>query len=422
MRVSMLTCGTRGDTQPMVVLGAELRRRGHDVVVAASPNTLDLPRACGFEALPLGPDSQALMESEAGRRWLASGNVRAFTQELTEISGKHFDTSMKQTRAACAGADVVVAGILAEDVAQVYGEAEGAPLVTLHSAPVRRTAAYAHPLVTGRSTVGPLNSLTGALFDLVWWRGLRDETRRAREDAGLAPVRTPLARRHSGPDDLELQAYDAALVPALDWGPRRPLVGFLSLDEELRGALAETGLDPVLRAWLDAGDPPVLFGFGSMPVEDPAAVVALITEVSRALGVRALVSAGWGRLQALEPDDPAVTVVGAVDHAAVFERCVAAVHHGGAGTVAASLGAGIPTVVCSVFADQPFWGARVVDAGVGAHLRFRDLDRAGLEQALRTALSPRVRDAAAELGPRLRPGPDAAREAADRVEQVATAG
>ena len=76
MRVSMLTCGTRGDTQPMVVLGAELRRRGHDVVIAASPNTLDLPRACGFEALPLGPDSQELMESEAGQRWLASGNVR----------------------------------------------------------------------------------------------------------------------------------------------------------------------------------------------------------------------------------------------------------------------------------------------------------------------------------------------------------
>ena len=65
------------------------------MVIAASPNTLDLPRACGFEALPLGPDSQELMESEAGQRWLASGNVRAFTKELTEISS---DTS----RPACA--------------------------------------------------------------------------------------------------------------------------------------------------------------------------------------------------------------------------------------------------------------------------------------------------------------------------------
>ena len=144
----------------------------------------------------------------------------------------------------------------------------------------------------------------------------------------------------------------------------------------------------------------------------------MITEVSRRLGVRALISAGWGRLQALEPDNPAVTVVGAVDHEAVLPRCIAAVHHGGAGTLAASLGAGIPTVVCSVFADQPFWGARLVDAGVGAHLPFKDLDRARLEKALSSVLSPGVRRSAAELGPRLLSGSDAANEAANRVEQV----
>ena len=418
MRVSMLTCGTRGDTQPMVVLGAELRRRGHNVVIAASPNTLDLPRACGFEALPLGPDSRVLMESEAGQRWLAAGNVRAFTKELTEISSRHFETSMRETRAACAGADAVIGGILAEDVAQVYGEAEGAPLVTLHTAPVRRTSAYAHPLVTSRSSFGPFNALTGSLFDMVWWKETRDETRRAREDTGLEQVKTSLAKRHSGPNDLELQAYDPLLVPNLNWGRNRPLVGFLTMDEDLRRALGETGLDPALQTWLAAGDPPVFFGFGSMPVRDPAQIVSMITEVSQHLGVRALISAGWGRLHALEPDNPAVTVVGAVDHGTVLPRCIAAVHHGGAGTLAASLGAGIPTLVCSVFADQPFWGARLIDAGVGAHLRFKDLDRARLEKGLRSVLSPGMRHAAAELGPLLRSGTDAASEAADRVEQA----
>jgi sterol 3beta-glucosyltransferase len=418
VRVSMLTCGTRGDTQPMIVLGAELRRRGHDVVIAASPNTLGLARACGFEALPLGPDSQVLMESEAGQRWLASGNVHAFIKELTQISGQHFQASIQQARLACAGADVVVAGVLTEDLAQVYAEAQGAPSVSLHSAPVRRSRAYAHPLVTGRSMGGPLNSWTGALFEVAWWRGVRDQIRRARQDAGLPPVKTSLAKRHCGPNDLELQAYDPLLVPGLDLGPGRPLVGFLCLDEDLRAALGETGLDPELQTWLDAGDPPVFFGFGSMPVQHPAAIGAMITQVSQGLGVRALISAGWGRLPALEPAHPEVRVIGAVDHSAVFPRCAAAVHHGGAGTVAASLGAAIPTVVCSVFADQPFWGARLLDAGVGAHLRFKDLDRARLDKALRTVLCPEVRNAAAALGPRLRPGPAAADEAADRVEQV----
>ena len=146
-------------------------------------------------------------------------------------------------------------------------------------------------------------------------------------------MKTSLAKRHSGPNDLELQAYDPLLVP-LDWGPRRPLVGFLTMDERLRRALGETGLDPALRNWLTADDPPVFFGFGSMPVRIRQ-IVSMITEVSRRLGVRALISAGWGRLHALEPDNPAVTVVGAHDHDAVLPQCLAAVHHGGAGTLAA---------------------------------------------------------------------------------------
>ena len=130
MRVSMLTCGTRGDTQPLVVLGTELRRRGHEVVVAASPNTLDLPRACGFEALPFGPDSQELMESEQGQRWLASGNVTAFTKELTEISHETFDRSVEEAEHAVEGADVVVGGLLAEDLTVPLAQRVGAVAVT----------------------------------------------------------------------------------------------------------------------------------------------------------------------------------------------------------------------------------------------------------------------------------------------------
>ena len=97
-------------------------------------------------------------------------------------------------------------------------------------------------------------------------------------------------------------------------------------------------------------------------------------------------------------------------------RCVAAVHHGGAGTTAASLGAGLPTVVCSVFADQPFWGARVVDARAGAHLRFKDLSAATLTAALRTAVEPATRQRARALGEKLVSPRLAAAQAADALE------
>lgn len=418
MRVSLLTNGTRGDTQPMVVLAAELRRRGHDVSVAASPNTLDLPRACGIEALPFGPDSQALMESEDGQRWLASGNVKAFVKELNAVALAHEQQTLAEGRAATQGADLVVAGILAEDLADALAESAGVPLVTVHSVPVRRTRTYPHPLVSTRSLPGPLNMATGALFETVWWRGAKEQVNLARTELGLAPRKRPVPHTRRDAQALEIQAYDEALAPVPDWNGHRPLVGFLNLDADLRGALGEHGLGTDLEAWLAAGEPPVFFGFGSMPVRDPAAAVRMITDVSRTLGVRALVSAGWGGLAALDPEDDAVRVVGNLDHDAVLGRCRAAVHHGGAGTTAASLGAGLPTVVCAVFADQPFWGARVTATGVGSWLRFADLDADRLGRALRTALAETTVARAREMGQRLSSRREAAVRAVDLIEAV----
>ena len=418
MQISMLTCGTRGDTQPLMALGAELRRRGHGIRLAVSPNTMGPPRACGFETLPFGPDSQALMESEEGRRWLASGNVRAFVKELSAASTASFETSRREAEVACDSAELIVAGILAEDFADVFAELRGVPLVTLHHAPMRRTSAYPHPLVSTARLPKPVNALTGAVFDRVWWAGSKGEVETIRADAGLPPAKRPLAVRRAEAGALELQAYDEAMVPGLGWDGRRPLVGFLNPDDEMRTDLGEAGLDPELLAWLDAGPPPVFFGFGSMPVRDPAATVAMLTAVARATGVRALISAGWGGLSALDPDDADVTVVGNVDHVAVLPRCATAVHHGGAGTTATSLAAAVPTVICSVFADQPFWGRRVEALGVGAHLRFAALDASSLETAVRVALAGDTRQRVAALAPRLRAPREAAVRAADEIEAL----
>lgn len=415
MLVSLLTCGTRGDTQPLVVLGAELRRRGHDVRIAASPNTLDLPRACGFESLPLGPDSQQFMESEEGQRWLAAGNASAFMNELSAVAHASWDKTTNEAEAACQGADLVVAGILAEELADVFTEFSRVPLVTIHHSPQHRNSAYSHPLVTAKRLPGPLNSAAGALFERVWWRGLSGDIGPVRARLGLPRVSTPALRRQRERRGLSLQAYDAALVPRLRSTEAEPLVGFLTLDPEQRTAIDERGVDADLDAWLDAGDPPVFFGFGSMPVRDPAATVATITKVALRVGMRALVSAGWGRLAALDPGNPFVRVEGPLDHDAVLPRCRAAVHHGGAGTTAASLGAGLPTVVCSVFADQPFWGARIVDLRVGAHLRFQDLSAETLEAAVRTAVAEDTQSRARVLGERLRSSCGAAARAADAI-------
>jgi sterol 3beta-glucosyltransferase len=413
MRIALLTAGTRGDASPMVVLARELQSRGHDVVLGVSPNLVEWCERGGVPARGCGPDSQLFMASPRGQAWLAAGNVRAFMAALSAESREHFASSKQELRAVTADADLVVAGVLMEDAGTVLAEAADIPFVTLHSAPLRRTAAVAAPLVTSRRLPGPVNVLTHRLFEQAWWRGVRAQTQELRSDLGLPRDRRPTVRRLADAGGTELQAYSPVLVPALGYGPTRPLVGFLSPTPALRSQLGERGIDAELASWLDAGSPPVYVGFGSMPVTDPASAVDLVRRVCGRLGRRALVSAGWSRFDTGTSD--AVRVVGAVDHAAVLPRCAAAVHHGGAGTTAAVVTAGLPSLVCSVFADQPFWGERLRALGVGAHVRFARLDEAALEQGLRTVLAPAVAVRATWLGAALRAEPDAPSRTADAL-------
>ncbi|MGH2408953.1 MAG: glycosyltransferase, partial [Chloroflexota bacterium] len=186
--------------------------------------------------------------------------------------------------------------------------------------------------------------------------------------------------------------------------------------------LGESGIDADLDAWLADGEPPAYFGFGSMPVTDPSAALGMICQVTDRLGLRALVSAGWSRMTGGSDDSTRVRVVAALNHDVVMARCRLAVHHGGAGTTAASVSAGIPTVVCSVFADQPFWGVRLEGLGAGAHLRFSKLSSSLLEEGLRRALRAEVGARANELGAALRLETDAANRAAEMVEKVSANG
>jgi UDP:flavonoid glycosyltransferase YjiC (YdhE family) len=216
---------------------------------------------------------------------------------------------------------------------------------------------------------------------------------------------------------LELQAYSRYVVPELaDWDSRRPLTGFLTPSPSQRAALHQSADDGLLE-WIAAGEAPVYFGFGSMPVLDAQAALTLIAKVSSSLGVRALVGAGWSDVAAGALEDGQVRVVSEFDHEAVLPLCRAAVHHGGAGTTASSLRAGLPTVVCSIFADQPFWGAQLGRLGVGTTLKFTELTELALLDALEPVLTDAYRARARELAEQLL-AESGAEQAAVAIEQA----
>jgi sterol 3beta-glucosyltransferase len=421
MKIALFVHGTRGDVQPFTVVALALMQRGHDVTLSVPPNLTEFVRKCGVKADKIAIDSQAFLESEEGRKWLASGNVSAFMKRMSAVIGECLDETIEDFRRAAAGADLIVAGLLCEDGASVIADRLGVPLAAVHFTPIRATGDFPSPLVTTRPLpLRALNHVTHALFDRVWWNGQREHNNVFRQRVGLPTVKRSTPRRMAEKGSYTIHAFSPRLVPQpREWGPSQPVVGVIRCPPEVRGSLEETGPDPELADWIKAGKPPIYFGLGSMPILDPAGMVRTVSAVTHKIGERAIICAGWSRLEELRELPDHVRIVGAIDHSRLFPLCSAAVHHGGSGTTFSASAAGLPSVVCSVFADQPFWGARLERLSVGVHLPFKNLDPARLEHALRRVADPAVKSAAARLGADLRVEPDATPHIALLLEQLA---
>ncbi|BCK57662.1 glycosyltransferase [Nocardia wallacei] len=422
MKVAIPLTGTRGDVQPAVALGLELRRRGHDVRLGAPPNLIDFATRAGLPAQSCGPDVQQLYSSPEGQRALAAGSSFRLMQLVGKQMADYADRMNREVIDVCAGADIIVSTLLTEDRAHAVAEAAQVPMVSLHGFPSRANAAYPFPgaLPPRWRPPAAINRATWAVAEnlrrVVFMRYLN----RLRGELGLPRTTASTAAELERDNVPEVQIYDAALVPGLpeQWGPRRPFVGFLPLERTTREAVGELADDHTdLMSWLRQDAPPVYFGFGSMPIRDTHAVLAMVTEVCAELGLRGLVSAGWSDLDAANAETgPQIRVVGPLAHDLVFPLCAAAVHHGGIGTTFESLRAGLPTMVCSVSFDQPMWGAQVERLGVGAHVSFRRLDRERLAAGVRRILRPEFAARAKDLAARLQSNDDATARTADIVE------
>ncbi|MFD6446939.1 glycosyltransferase [Promicromonospora sp. NPDC060204] len=444
MRHVMALVGSRGDVQPALAVALELRRRGHEVVTGVAPNLVPLAARLGLDPVPLGIDSAALLGSDLVRRDMRSAHPVRRVRALRAVASAGWDelrTGLVALLDDVGGADTVVTGLLGQEVAAAVAERRGLAMAALHYCPVRANGVVSP--VSGVRGPGATRAVW-ALGERVRWGLTRRAENAQRAALGLGATRVHLPTRLRDAGAVEIQAYDPALAPGLvdEWGPCRPLTGFLALDDDARARLGEAGagsdagldgglgldgsLDAGLDSWLDDGEPPVYVGFGSMPVADPAALLAAVDAACADLGVRALVSAGWNDFSgaagpgapggAAGPDGKRVRVVGAVDHAAVLPRCRAAVHHGGAGTTAAALRAGLPAVVGWYSADQPMWGDLLRGAGVGVARRASTLTQPGvLAGALAEVLDDATAAHAAALGARLVPPGEAVAAAADAI-------
>lgn len=422
MKIAVTIHGTRGDVEPCAAVALELKRRGHEVPMAVPPNLVQFVESVGLHAVGYGPDSQKQLQGDIFERpdaltaaspadWVRLGNPLNALRKARDAATRGWD-EMSQTLVLMAErADLIVTGTAYQEIAGNVAEFHGLPLAEVHYFPVRASRQVL-PVRLPRALV----AAGYAAGERAHWQLLKPAEARQRRVLGLRPATTsPVARIVAG-GALEIQAYDPVFFPGLaaEWGDRRPLIGSMTLQ-------MPTQIDNEVASWVAKGTPPIYFGFGSMPIDSPADAVSLIRDVCSELGERALICAGVSAFAETGATDD-VMVVTAVNHSAVFPACRAVVHHGGAGTTAAGLRAGIPTLVLWVAAEQPLWGKQVQRLGVGTYRRFSATTRASLLADLRTVLSPDTAQRARLLAGTMSRPSDSVAGAADLLEEAARTG
>lgn len=402
MRITINSFGTRGDVQPYLALGRGLLSAGHSVRVLSHEIHRDFVECYGFDfqAIPLDPKQVMIDHAFADM----GNDLRKIMPFLRESFSGYLDLLFEVTDQAAAGAELLLNSSLSIAGYHV-AEKRKIPALAAYLQPVTPTRYFHAMSVPPAPGWLPAKSIynyaSHKLMNQMFFRMLLSVTNKSREDVlGLPPVPASYYRSIDTDDDLPiLYAYSEYVLPKPpDWSENLHVTGYWILHEE-----QDFEPDESLRAFLETDPKPVYIGFGSMVDHEREKITRLIVEALEISGCRAILLGGWSDLGGEDLPDSVLTIDYA-PHEWLFPRCAAVMHHGGAGTTAAGLRAGVPTVVVPFFADQFFWGWRVEQLGVGSEaIRREDLSPTRLARALRQAIEDSsMRERAAVLGTKLR--------------------
>ncbi|KIW26068.1 uncharacterized protein PV07_09196 [Cladophialophora immunda] len=440
MNIVIMVIGSRGDIQPFLKIGKILRDKyNHRVRIASHPTFKQfVEKEVGLEFFSVGGDPSELMafmvknpglipsleavkSGEIGKRresmyqmfqgfWRACINA---TDDETDIANLEMMRSKPPFVA-----DAIIAN--PPSFAHYHcAEKLSIPLHLVFTFPYSPTQAFPHPLANIKaSNVDQryTNFMSYPLVDLMTWQGLGDLINRFRvQTLGLEPVSTLWAPGQLSRLKVPITyLWSPGLVPKpRDWGPEIDIAGYVFLD------LATSYNPPEdLTKFLERSDkrPIVYIGFGSISgISDPVAFTKMVFEAVEKVGVRAVVSRGWGGMgDGMEKPD-GIFLIDNVPHDWLFPRVDAVVHHGGAGTTAAGLRFGKPTMIVPFFGDQPFWSAMVARAGAGAKdaLPLKKLDSDKFAEGIRQCLEPEAKAKAQAIAKSIEEEGDGAENAVD---------
>ncbi|WP_235570035.1 glycosyltransferase [Lysobacter sp. Root916] len=400
--IAIFTIGTLGDVLPCVALGQGLQRAGYPVRIVTSANFAPLVREAGLDHYPLTADFEAMLAADrsiADRGLNLYAMARTFRERYAHWA-RHWTA---EGLAASEGAGLLIGVSNAIQLAKAMSEARGLPFAVARLQPLTPSRLLP-PMVMagGRDRLpGALSLGLYRLIHLLVWYVMKPAINDiVRPQLGLP--RYPWHGPHLGRNaqrEKTLNGYSPSLLPRpADWPESSQVTGYWFAQNTAWRP------DDALQAFLDAGDKPIYVGFGSMVNADAVAFTRTVLDAVERSGLRAVLATGWGGLDGADgARDGRCYFLRQAPHDALFPHMCAAVHHGGAGTTAAAVRAGIPSVVVPFYGDQPFWARCLHARGVAPPaVQRKGLDAARLAAAIAATQAPSMRQAAARLGDTVR--------------------
>ncbi|KAL4887571.1 hypothetical protein BJY04DRAFT_225521 [Aspergillus karnatakaensis] len=408
LNIVIQVVGSRGDVQPFIALGNELQRHGHRVRLATHGVFESFVLDSGLEFYSIGGDPSELMAYMVKNpglipqmQSLRSGEIQRKRTMVAEMLQGCWESCISDDPVSKAPfvADAIIAN--PPSFAHIHcAQALSIPLHLMFTMPWSSTRAFPHPLANLKysdTEAKMANYLSYGIVEWLTWQGLGDIINDWRVSIDLE--RIPATEGPSLAETLKVPftyCWSPSLMPKpSDWPSNIDVCGFFFR------APPHYQPPPDLDLFLQSGSPPVYIGFGSIVIEDPAAMTAMILQAVRSLGVRAIVSRGWSQLGEASSDDQ-VFYLGDCPHEWLFQHVAAVVHHGGAGTTACGLRFGKTTTIIPFFGDQLFWGNMVASCGLGPKpIPYRSLTAENLAEAISFCLQPAAQAAAQDVANRM---------------------
>ena len=402
MHITLLAIGSRGDVQPMIALGAGFKGAGYHVQLGAPANFQSVIEERGIDYFCIAPDFTKVMASETGYRMMTAGeNSILYIDCIARIAETFSDQMMDSTWNACQGTEAIVFNPFSQ-IGYLVGKKLGIPTWATWIYPIGRTRHF--PLVgtpTWLSLGIAYNRSTYFIYEMIgkyYLHGLFEEWRKWLK---LKPMTFLGFFEELYRERIPfLYGYSEHIIPKPpDWPGWFSVTGYWFLDH-----LPNWQPSEALVNFLTEGPPPVYVGFGSMRDGDASRLAQIVVQAIKLSGQRAILTKGWGGLDPEHVPEDDIFFIRNVPHDWLFPKMAAVVHHGGAGTTAAGLKAGVPSVIVPFSGDQPYWAKQMFTIGVSTQpIPYANLSAPKLAAAIRKATTDQqMRKHAAKIGRKIR--------------------